>query len=328
MLVSFAIDPDAITEPAGDLHNQIAIHERCIDTWLRLGVLVHNGLRLEESDFWEEVQKLGVNLRKRWQTARKIGFSRDSGSTGSLRDIHGEKELEALVGAVDVVCLEQTRAMLAGLEEEQFSKLLGSKRLEVIRFLSSDRSQLFSEAKDIAMEPVPEGVRVLDLWQTRFLNLAKVARNVSIIDRYAGDNEATLNFDGTKRFDGLSWLLKQLDGAGRKIKVTLFTGFGQRTRAEVQTSIEAISFARGGVAELQVYLLPERRFGHHAHCRSIRFDHLICEIGTGCEIFDGNHVRRPSSFTMKLLTDHHRNIEKQLKQDREMSHFARRIGSP
>ena len=137
------------------------------------------------------------------------------------------------------------------------------------------------------------------LWRERFALPASLARNITIVDRYALVNLA-----------GIEAFLVFLDGSGKKTNVTIYSSYGDGNPSlsehEAQDQVVNIRkrLARGGVGDIKLYLTDSRRFGYVEHDRFIKFDHLVVEIGSGMAVFEQN--AKSSTFSSKTEQTGHK----------------------
>lgn len=308
MLIEFAIDPSALKALGGPLWLTTDAHERCIRYGLRYGILIHSGSELVNSDIWKAVEGLPQQQKTLWQTAFKKMRTR-KGPDGWLGLSHEDslEGIQHLCADVRVACLEETRALIVGMPENESIFRVPPDGPEIVRLSSIDHATSFKEAEAASGQPIPEGLKISELWKVRFSDIAAISRNISIIDRYSVEN---LNNQKL----GLQRLLKEIDGSASGAKVSIFSALKDFSAVDLERLVRSISLGRGGVSEIEVFLVLDRDFGQQAHDRFLRFGDDVFEIGIGVEVFDGSKVRRQSLFSFKMQGTLHKSTEKSLKQ--------------
>ena len=209
---------------------------------------------------------------------------------------------------MDLACVEATRAVLyLGLDEHQRSAVLSSGQLEVCKFEYTDRSATINFTRDRVDEEICQGTPVDQLWHERFALLAKISRNVAIVDRYClqpGDEAG-----------GLERFLTELDGCSSGCCVTVHASVepGQRegTLRDTLAAIKA-GLTGGGISDLKLNLVASRDFVQQWHDRFVRFNKTTCDIGQGMSTFSGREVGRATEFHLKPFSRTKREIEENL----------------
>src|SRR5262245_48282905 len=105
MIVAFAVDPEALALAEPPDPTRLQAHNRLIQRWERLGVLVYAGQRPAESELSVAVAKLPVKARKLWQEALLSRRTR-RGPVGwqGLQATESIEDLDPLGNAVQVAC--------------------------------------------------------------------------------------------------------------------------------------------------------------------------------------------------------------------------------
>ena len=300
MLTRFAIDPDALML-ASD-----GEHRRLLREWSRYGVLVHDGTTFAESELGCVVLQLSQSALTLWkQVLKQAWLKAGSSSWTGLHNLENHLDnLSQFDSAVDLLCLEETR--LAVLREPIETE---SPRLELTELKDIDTSRAFEHSHEFS-EKRTDGLKISDLWKKRFALPASLAKNITIVDRFAlADGEG---------INGLEAFLILLDGVGSKTNITIFSSFGDQklslSEIDAQNRMAFIRqrMARGGVDEIKLFLTDSRSFGRVEHDRFLRFDHLVFEIGSGMAIFNGRQSKQ-STFSSKLQQSGHKNTLAQLR---------------
>lgn len=301
MLTRFAIDPDALLSARGSEHT------RFIKQWQQYGILIHDADEFSESELYSTVNNLPQAFRIIW---KKIVDRNKSGAWikpgpkewKGLRGIEDNiEQLDPLHQAVGLVCLEETRMELV--------KKVANKNhpdIELSDFSEIDTSAAFELSQALAQKPI-RSTGASALWRERFEAIASVAKNITIVDRYA------LSYRDTEK-SGLETFLVYLDGTARRANVTIYSSYGNKPddvcRADACARCRSISerLARGGVCSLKLHLAPSGKFGRVAHDRFVRFDHLVIELGVGLAVFEG----KGGTFSSKPQSEEHQNLISEL----------------
>lgn len=298
MLARFSIDPAALVVASE------SDHKRLFREWMRYGVLCHNADSFAESELAGAIESMSQSARILWKKLLKTAWMQSAPWCGwhGLED-HPD-QAAALNGVLDLACLDETRRELV--REEVHKTCPG---LELSLFGDLDTSETFERSHKLAGERT-NGIKVSDLWKERFTLPASMARNITIVDRYAlADGEG---------INGLESFLVLQDGAGRKVNVTIFSSYGDEclclSETDAQDRVAGIRkrLARGGVGDISLFLTKSRNFGRVEHDRFLKFDHLVFEIGSGMAVFNGTHAKQ-STFSSKLWQDGHKATLKELR---------------
>lgn len=302
MLTSFAIDPRGIHPEAG-LGGSRAAHERLLRLWARLGILVCTD---GAPDVHAAVKALPQELRKLWMTALKSPRVRVDHRLGSLGSASELAEIMSLSGATQVVFCGDALAACCGLVSTEQVELDPS-GFEAVRIAAADASARFRASEELANRPVDEGANPAKTWTDRFEPLARCARTVVVIDRFAASRRLNDSC-------GIARLLRGLAATGRVHELIFYSETPEIGADAFFAFVDGQLTALGaGAPRTTVRLAPPDAFGPIAHGRSLRFDRLICEVDLGLEVIEGAACYRLSSFSMKPLTDEHRRLEERLR---------------
>jgi len=293
MLARFALDPDVLSS-AG-----MGAHKRLMREWMRYGVLCCNAGSFADSELAGILDELPQSVRTLWKKILKNAWLKPAPNGWS--GLHGledhPNEASVLNGELELACLEATRLELV---RDELLNVCPS--VELGLFEDIDTSAAFVHSHELA-EKRTDGIKVSDLWNERFSLAASLVKNITVVDRFAlADGEG---------INGLEAFLVLLDGAGRKVNVTVYSSFGDEwlrlSESDAQSRVVAIRrrLARGGVGDIQLFLSDSRTFGHVEHDRFLKFDHLVFEIGSGMAIFNGSQSKQ-STFSSKVEQDGHK----------------------
>jgi len=310
MLVSFALETDAVSVAQDANAAVLARHHMFLQQWLALGVMVRPG---EDIDgFLHAIQSMPQRFRVRWQKMLKHArITRGPDGWQGLCHVNGASDLQPLKDNADLALLDEVTALVSlGIPEEEPGMMISDAGLEACKFDCFALSETFKKAESLASAGIHQGERIIDVWNQRFRSLARSARHVTIVDRYALS-------DGVGAA-GLERFIKELDGAGRETMLTIYAAI-EKPGDEDIASNTLVQFraklSRGGIREIQLYLIPDREF-RRVHDRYLRFDRSVCELGEGVSVLGSrnNKVFRDCTFNFKPSMPEHHNRETWLKQ--------------
>lgn len=311
MLTSFALEPEAVRAGSEANASILAQHHQFLQKWSHLGVFVRP--YDDEDGLIEIVKALPQRFRTRWQKVLKHArTSRGPDGWQGLKDIENESNINSLREHINLAIVDEATATLyLEIPEAEHNRMLAPSGIEVCKFNSVSLSDTFFRAESTARDDIRQGERISDVWNQRFRSLAKYARHVAIVDRYALTDGPGLS--GFERF------VKELDGNCDKASLTVYSSaFNARDVDQASAAVVALrkQLSRGGVQGIFLYLIPDRRF-ELIHDRYIRFDHSVCELGEGVSVMGSRNGRvyRSCSFNFKNLLPSHREKEKMLGQE-------------
>ena len=278
MLIRFSVDSDVFK--LQDTLDNFAKHQRLIQLWNQCGMLVIPAERETDSSLFKSIVSASPRIQKIWEAALKR--NRKSGSRVNLEHtLRADCPPPADIGGdlnVAVISLEETRAAVWGLSDNEFSKLLPSE-IEVCRFGHEDQATRFSEAVKLLQQPVEAGEKFERFWATRLRPLAAESRVISVCDGYLLDtylkNPAKSVFQ--ELLDGIA----RLRSSNRKI-VHIYTAATTDPSSDFRSSCE--NFQRiltsyftklppeSSLFEIKCFVLKYPDFKRIAHYRYILFD--------------------------------------------------------
>ena len=140
MLVPFVIDAESIVPDGGwTVAQQLAYHKGLLDTWRRIGVLVYDGQKFQDSRIKEAIDALPQKLLPLWQELLERlpivpGQPEWNGIACKNQDC-----MDALSASANVVLLDDAKAEVEfGLDEAELSKVFETHpSLEFCRILAA-----------------------------------------------------------------------------------------------------------------------------------------------------------------------------------------------
>ncbi len=310
MLVPFVIDAESLA-PDEDwtAAQQIAYHKSLLDTWQRIGILVHDGQKFHASQLKAAIDSLPQKLRPLWQELleRLPVLPGDLNWDGIAHN--NDTCLDVISAMALVALLDDLKAEVEfGLDDAELSKASDSHpSLEICRILAAAQAKTFNRALAIAGQHIPAGQTFSELWNIRFELLAKAPiKQVAIVDRYAVSQHYDCPQD---KLSGLERFFRLLDSdASGSRYVTLYSAWTPELNQknislkDVQTEVNTIlgHLPRHAMKRVKIYMLPNSVFGHLHHDRFIRFGEYVWDIGLGLKVFEGAFSAERSTASLKV----------------------------
>ena len=320
MLVRFALDLEALATGLTEVNWETrCLHARIIEKWQDYGILVHPGEAFDRSGVYQAIANLPGEIARLYKTALKNNRLRVSPGPANWRGVETadkETDFTNLQGNINLACLDEVRAEYVGLKPSEISREILDGSIEIVRTRTIDQATRFREAERQSRTTIEEGTRVGDVWKDKFADLATFARQIVIVDRFAGESLAIHNANGLPRF------LSEIDNTARRATVTIITACKERDSTQVLTALGRFNPSRGGIRKLKLFVAPDNYFKGGprnanqggAHDRYVRFDYVVVNLGTGLSVFDGSQVARHCSFGTGKIESVHKEIESQLQQ--------------
>ena len=280
MLVKFTIEPDALSNAKPyHIRNLLKNH------WNPYGILVdvdsqNSILKHQLREYYTTFQSNGYPL---WQDTSEIDWA----------SIDDPKDLAKYHHKFELALIEETRALVFGLNP---TKYCGN--VEAAELHNVSESDKFESARQLANCNIPIGQLIVDLWAERFQMLAKISKQVTIVDRYAA-----WNFDNDQ--NDLLNLFQLLENDSSKCYVTIYSSpdagtdlidSDQITR-KLKNRVSQLGLKN--IKKITLHLSLNHVFSTYAHDRYIRFDGITCIIGKGIEVFRYPNTNANSIFAFK-----------------------------
>lgn len=323
MLVPFVIDAESLTpDPDWTPTTLKACHYQLLDSWRRVGLLLHDGQRYEDSTLKHAVDKLPQNLKSLW-----TAMLERSPSVPCVNDWNGSvvpSLVQDLCSVAALALVEDARAEGDfGFAEEQDETALiptEARRFVVCRLQAMQQASVIRDALAISQRNIEAGEPYLDIWNSRFRSLAAAPspafKNISIVDRFAMSKHFKCP---QNRLSGLERFLRLLDeDAGGPRHVSVYSAWADALTVErfeeIETEMNAVvkRLPKKNVKRLTVQMVPNGRFGIEAQDRYVRFGRYVWELGHGLEIFEGPVADRLCQASVKTDTESHSKVEKEL----------------
>lgn len=273
MLARIGIDMGALTVDDRDLAAAQECHRSALQVLMNHGVLVLPRGE-ERTSLHGAVRELPVQIRKVWEVAMARLPMVSASVDCHLSEMAHIAQLSAWAGHIDVAALETVRAWELGVPPDRPSAVDPQSKIEVTRFDTMASSKRISDARDLDKNDIRPGQTRETVFDQRIRPHLWYARQVTIVDRYAGEELARCaNRDVPRwRSECVGWFVDQLRGEHLK-KVTLVTApaEGRTTNTVVKWFRDMVAAAGSPDVEYQLSLVPEHAFRDEAHARHIRF---------------------------------------------------------
>jgi hypothetical protein len=325
VIARFAVDTTAITDDYGDVVAARGVHERFLRIWADHGVLVHGSDTAGADELRDAIDHIPrQSVKTMWQQAlRRHAHLSSPGTLPSLAHAERLEDIEPFARFVRLACLETVHAFLAGLGEDEASRILDNGELELCRFDCADQAGTFRALSELRNAAIEEGEDCAEVWRSRFAPLAEQSRTVAVIDRYCLRAHRDFIVDRDAARDGMSGLRRVLQGVDATSQPHVVHIFAcvleddtmDEDAAAALLEQEVARVGAGGVREVRLhYGLTPKAFRESAHYRALRFDQRVCTLDTGLEALEGRWVRRRCPFTYTPRTDGHGEVERSLQQ--------------
>ncbi|MBP0464595.1 hypothetical protein J5Y09_11815 [Roseomonas sp. PWR1] len=304
MPVRFLVEEDAISASRPDQIASKLAHERLVRSWLNYGALIYNQ---ENQRLIAAVENLPPDLRKMWQEALKSSkfrkISRRLGAAESAFD-----DIEKVIAEnkdIKLICLEETRAHLYHLNENEYCRFSENQNVEFCRFDAVDRSSSFMNFSSIWGQMILARTPRAHIWTRWLEGFSDLSKHISIVDRYAGVN--ALERHGSGKVSGIEMYLRSLDSISessvKKKILTIFTS-DKANAEDLYGLLKKISSQfRKNLCSITLFVAPDREFSHVAHDRYIRFDATVVLIGNGLSILEEPICHANSTCSLSLDTN-------------------------
>lgn len=325
----FVLDAESVApDPDWTPAQQRAAHLALLDTWKRVGLLVHDGNLFNQSRVKQAIDALPQKLVPLWQELleRLPLVSGPNGWNGAIAN--APACLDLVGGACRVAVVDDAKAEVGfGLTEEEDSKSLAAYHgLEICRFVAAPQAKAFTNAGGLCGQHIHAGLTYGDLWNLRFGALARAPiKTIALVDRYSVSQHYVCP---QHYLSGLERFLRLLDGeASGHRYITLFSAWTQElNQLQPQVTLEMIGeeirqlgarLPRKQIRRVRLIMLPNAVFGDLHHDRFIRFGEYVWDLGIGIRVFEGPAVAETSAATFKtcLLTPTYQAVEVKLQQD-------------
>jgi hypothetical protein len=275
-----------------------------LQTWGKFGVLI---LPASDGAIGGVVGQLPQQVRTKWHAALKSDHFRKRRveSLDLPAALQSFDKLVTLSGDVRVACLEETRALCFGLDEDALSMVTPDGNFEICRFEFADQSHFVRREAELWDRIILSGTHRNDIWKDRFRELGFNSRSIAVIDRYCLLRFEKLYFEG--KSCGLTFFMKKLIEIPRKKghALNIFTSDLDIDQKNALTHLrKTVSQISLPVAmSLHLHVIPDYVFSKVAHDRFLRFDSIVTSVGNGLRVFENEVCDKNFDCSLKWDAD-------------------------
>ncbi|BDM65446.1 hypothetical protein NFHSH190041_28980 [Shewanella sp. NFH-SH190041] len=316
MITTFYFDGELFDDP--NLKNQALSNSVLLENWRNFGCLVSNDKSYAEIN--SAIKNVAPKYYQKWVIALS-NFKRFN-VNGELRKLSDFQSFNDLKGSVEPLGVKTTIIPYDYLELYK-THLCNDSGFEIVTPVNINESIHFIDSEKYSKTDIVPTDIISEIWKTRFHELAKYSKVITIIDRFSVKNIMEDYDKGEKT--SIESFVEFLDKTGQKFSVKLY---GACDIGGDVTNIKSFKLYLDNVLRkrpcynrcilnFDVSLCKNKLFGKTAHDRMLRFDsdHVV-QIGNGLDIFRTTkildnifNVKRPE-FTN--FTEIHNTLQKNI----------------
>jgi hypothetical protein len=304
MIIPLRIDPASFKDDLYELfpNQERRNHDDFLEIWERNGLLVYNGINIQQSYLYDNIKKLPTDLRKSWELAL-LNLPRIKNDKSNWDGIISKKNISIFSESNSIAIIQQDLALKEfEISENDYSKILLTEagNCEILKFPFITRSEILKSSKDLYNSHIEIKEPFEKIWLERFhwLSAAENINHIAIVDRYALQN-AFENTDkneisGSERFVNL---LNRSSTSKKYLRI--FTSWGNGKNKEdygdwfenifITNLVKILKSQLGNqIREISLEILKNNDFIAENHDRHIRFDNYIWDIGKGLYCLHGS----------------------------------------
>lgn len=301
MLTNFHFDEDFLSSDDIIAENSNALNISLLEFWYERGCLVFPYESISKYKEW--IQFIPAKHITRWQAA--LGGNLTLDMTGHYQKITDYGEFSNLTAAcsvsgIDLVLVPRNFRQF-GLDE---NKDIYSHHIDLCKadyFLNSPSLQRSKELANRGLLPTDN---IDNIWSEQFINFARHAKTITIIDRYFGENICK---EMKSMKTSLEKFLELLSICKKKYNITILTVGDVK---DSQRHIEIENYTRRLlekpniskiISNFNISSCKDTVFRDHAHERYICFENFIFKIDRGMQIF-GPYPQAATSISIYRKT--------------------------
>lgn len=293
MLVKFSVDPDALQPSTHEISLLVSLHRRVLESWRDVGLLIHPGMKLNDSPLLKCINELPVALRQLWKTALKVNKRLPSHCLAWDGTFNNSQEtVQEIFSEIQLALLESARVtLLTNIDDDSHSGFCPSSRVEVCRFHAVEDAIKIREARSLRQLGVKKGANAEKEWNERYHDWLQVADNVVLVDRYCIEDYCrSLSY---KEKPGLTRMLERVRRRGRKAQANvLIYAAKPKDESDFKEWMNDLkNYCGEGIREITIYIATSETFGKLAHHRYMRCDYSIFGMDRGIGAFSGEKIR-------------------------------------
>lgn len=294
MLTEFYLDEDFFSSDFLKDEYMSAVHDFVLNNWRNHGILILP--KSKAVKLLDCVKQLPPKFHQRWNAA--IADNYRFMSTDDWEDFNHYADFNA--------ALPLASYFKTGLTEDIVGlKMNGGNEckiscphsgFEVLGAGVSSESQNFDRSRILSSKDIPPRANIDDIWVERLEIFAKYSKSITIIDRYflervlndfqrGKNNTSFINFMRLAARSGNKYDIKIISDGGAK---------GEKKCSDIceyfYSRIASSPPIRKAISSLTIVSNDVDYFQRFSHERFIAFDHHVCKIGVGMQIFENYEI--------------------------------------
>ncbi|CAM5185548.1 hypothetical protein CDEN61S_02039 [Castellaniella denitrificans] len=293
MLVKFSVDPDALQPSTHEISLLVSLHRRVLESWRDLGLLIHPGMKLNDSPLLKCIDELPVALRQLWKAAFKGNKRLPSNCLAWDGTFNNSQEpVQEIFSEIQLALLESARVtLLTNIDDDAHSGFFSSSRVEICRFHAMEDAVQIKAARSLRQLGVKAEANAAKAWNERYRDWLQVADNVVLVDRYCIEDYC--RSASYKEKPGLARMLEGVRRRGRKAQANVLI-YAAKPKEESDFKAwkdDLKNYCGEGIREITIYIATSETFGRLAHHRYMRCDYSIFGMDRGIGAFSGEKIR-------------------------------------
>ncbi len=317
MLTEFFISDGFLGSPYFQDENLSITHDVFLKNWRSYGILITPKKLMPKHN--EAIEKLPAKYKVMWKTAFAYGrvhsIDVDCADLSEMKDFDDAKTLSKYYSTAFA---EETVSYLL-CANEQLHRCCNLTNFEIVAAPVITASENIKRSIVACEKDIITGESIDDIWATRFKTLTKHSKKIFISDRYVFERIITDIEKGTAS-TSISRFFEFLSENGGEFYISIGSDGGDEGS---QQHTEIINYfnnlfkrkpkLKACIRRLTLISNDKKIFQKNSHDRYIRFEKIVCEIGTGMAIFERVKISNTTvSIKIKELTNSDE-IEKSLR---------------
>ncbi|WP_278382840.1 hypothetical protein [Pseudoalteromonas distincta] len=187
---------------------------------------------------------------------------------------------------------------------EEKSLMKEGNQLEIVSPNNLNESINFNNSAKYCESDIKANDDIDIVWNTRFCNIVRYSKKITVIDRYLAENLIRDFTNGNK--SSLEWLVEKLSTYDTDYNLDIFSACDRRNseissadiRGFIDNTLKRKPYFRESQININFSLCKDRLFGEKAHDRMICIDEHVVQIGKGVDIFRDKIIEN-NTFTIK-----------------------------
>lgn len=308
MLTEFFINDGFLGSPYFHDENLAITHDVFLNNWRNYGILITPSKLLPKYN--EAIEKLPTKYKKFWKTAFAYGRVHPiEDDCADLSDMKDFDQAKTLLKYYSTAFTEETLSYCL-CANNQLSRCCDVTNFEIVAAPVITASENIKRSIVACEKDIATGDNIDEIWAARFKNLAKYSKKIFISDRYLFERIIADTGKGILS-TSISRFFEFLSESGSEFYISIGSDGGDDSsqfRTEINNYFEVLfkrkPKLRDCIKRLTLISNDKNIFQKHSHDRYIRFEQLVCEIGTGMVIFERTNISNTTmSIKSKQLTN-------------------------